>query len=174
MVTAVVGGLLNYHAPFIRISKTMRRRWDRHHDILSVLREKTYVRKDAIVGALYNREGKGLGWFSAKSCINEAIVTEGLIALTGNTVEGVMLRQQVARMNAERGTVYSPWRHPVRHNEEFGKAQSGIIMLENALSDLGWTVDTDKPAHGSPGHRPDGYYYVGKCPIGPRMDHRHR
>ena len=155
MVNAVVGGLINYHAPFTRISKTMRRRWDRH--ILSVLREKTYVRKDTILGVLYDREGKGLGWFSAKSCINEAIVTEGLIALTSDTVEGRMLRQQVARLNEERGTVYSPWRHPVRHNEDFGKVQSGIIMLENALSDLGWTIDTDKPAHGSPGFRPEGY-----------------
>ena len=158
MVTAVVGGLLNYHAPFTRISKTMRRRWDRH--ILSVLREKTYVRRDTIVGALYNREGKGLSWFSAKSCIAEAIVTEGLITLTSDTVEGRMLRQQVARLNLERGTVYSPYRHPVRHNEEFGKMQSGIIMLENALSDLGWTIDTDKPAHGSHGHRPDGYQEI--------------
>ena len=54
-----------------------------------------------------------MGWFSAKSCINEAIVTEGLIALMSNTVEGRMLQQQVARLNAEQGTVYSPWRHPV-------------------------------------------------------------
>ena len=27
MVTTIVGGLLNYHAPFTRISKTMRERW---------------------------------------------------------------------------------------------------------------------------------------------------
>ena len=79
------------------------------------------------MGALYNREGKGLSWFSAKSCIAEAIVTEGLIALTSDTVEGRMLRQQVARLNLERGTVNSPYRHPVRHNEEFGKMESGIM-----------------------------------------------
>ena len=123
MVTAIVGGLLNYHAPFTRISKTMRERWDRH--IRRVLREKTYVQKDTVVGALFNREGRGLGWFSGKSCINEVIVTEGLIALTSNTVEGRMLRQQVARLNVERGTVYSPWRRPVRNNTDFGKTQSG-------------------------------------------------
>ena len=102
MVTAVVGGLLNYHAPFTRISKTMRRRWDRH--ILSVIQEKMYVQKDTVLGALYNLEGKGMGWFSAKSCINEAIVTEGLIALTSDTVEGRMLQQQVACLNTEQGT----------------------------------------------------------------------
>jgi hypothetical protein len=30
MVNTVVGGLLNYHAPFTRISKSMRQRWERH------------------------------------------------------------------------------------------------------------------------------------------------
>ena len=114
--------------------------------IRKVLREKTYVRKDTVVGALYDREGKGIGWFSAKSCINEAIITEGLIALTSDAVERRMLRQQVARLNVERGTVYSPWRHPVRNNTDLGKAQSGIILMENALADLGWIIDTDKPA----------------------------
>ena len=30
MVTTIAGGLLNYHAPFTRISKSMRDRWERH------------------------------------------------------------------------------------------------------------------------------------------------
>ena len=33
-------------------------------------------------------------------------------------------------------------------------------MLENALADLGWTIDTDKLAHGSPGSRPEGYQKI--------------
>lgn len=58
-VSTVVGGLLNYHAPFTRISKSMCERWDKH--ILKVLREKTCVRQDTVRGALYNREGRGMG-----------------------------------------------------------------------------------------------------------------
>ena len=33
-------------------------------------------------------------------------------------------------------------------------------MLENALADLGWTIDTDKLAHGSPGSRPEGHQEI--------------
>ena len=43
IVKAVAGGLLNYHAPFTRISRTRQKKWDRH--VLKVLGEKAYVQR---------------------------------------------------------------------------------------------------------------------------------
>ena len=67
MVTAVVGGLLNYHAPFTRISKTMRRRWVRH--ILSVLREKRMFGRTWYWGRCIIGKGKVWAGFQLRAAL---------------------------------------------------------------------------------------------------------
>ena len=108
LMTACVGGILNYHAPFTRLSETQIETWDKH--IRAVLRQKTGVQQSTSLGLLYDRSGVGLGWFSVRGCINEAVITEGWIAATSDTLEGRLLRDQVGRRNKQKGTIFSPWR----------------------------------------------------------------
>ena len=146
MIKAVVGGLLNYHAPFTRITKGMLERWD--NKVREVLRHKTGIRKDTVTGALYDEEILGLGWYSPKATVYESVLTEGLIVLTSNTLEGRMIRQQVADFNKDRGTIYSPWMIPKRDRSHRSQWQSSVITMENVLADIGWNIDSDVAAWG--------------------------
>jgi hypothetical protein len=44
----------------------------------------------------------GLGWFSARRCLNEVVICEGWITLTSAELEGCMAREQVREANRER------------------------------------------------------------------------
>ena len=67
-----------------------------------------------------------------------------------------MLRHQVARLNKERGTVYSQWRNPQVSMDRKGQWQSCITMMEDSLAYLAWSMDADKPSFGAEGRYPEG------------------
>ena len=106
LIKAIVGGILNYHAPFTRFRREDISAMDTK--IRKVMRSKSGVANSTRLGILYDKNGLGLGWFSARTCINEVVLTEGWMALTSETLEGSMLREQMAWQNKEKGTVYSP------------------------------------------------------------------
>ena len=95
LIKAIVGGILNYHALFTRLSQkgeiaTM------DSKIRKIMRTKGGVSPTIRLGMLYDKTGMGMGWFSARTCVNEVVLTEGWIALTSETLEGDMLRDQMA------------------------------------------------------------------------------
>ena len=139
IITACVGGILNYHAPFTRISNDLIGAWDR--EIRGVLRQKSGIWPAVRLGSLYGKRGEGLGWFSARQCVNECVLTEGWIMLTSNTVEGRMLRKQVGRVNRERGTVVNPFMCPQKLTGR--KWPSMLQLTERVLCDIGWKMLTD-------------------------------
>ena len=147
VMRACVGGILNYHAPFTSITTSLIRQWDVR--IRTVLREKTGVKQGVRVGMLYDNTGKGLSWFSARGCIREVVVTEGWIALTSDSLEGGMLRQQWRQANKMKGTLFSPLSHPQISHHDKMKWHSCIRMMEDSLVDMGWSVVTDKPMWGN-------------------------
>ena len=69
------GGVLNYHGPFTSITSSMLREWDKR--IRAVLRDKLGIKQGVRLGMLYDNTGKGLKWFSARSCVREVVLTEG-------------------------------------------------------------------------------------------------
>ena len=115
--------------------------------IRRVLRQKAGLARSVPLGVLYDKK-LGLGWFSAAQCINEVVLTEGWIAMTSDTLEGRLVRHQMAIVNKERGTVYSPWLAPDRRLGRRSQWSSSVNMMERALSTLQWTMDSDVPRWG--------------------------
>ena len=80
------------------------------------------------------------------------------MALTSETLEGSMLREQMAWQNKEKGTVYSPWLQPTGHlaGGKKKKWESCINMMSLSLHDLGWKMDSDMIRWGTVGCQPPG------------------
>jgi len=143
LLQACVGGLLNYHGPFTNISDSMVEAWDRR--IREILRKKGRIAQSTAVSFLHDKKGVGLGWFSARRCLNEVVICEGWITLTSAELEGCMVREQVRVANRERGTIYSPLTHPQSTQGGRGmKVWHTVIQnMESRLADIGMFMDTD-------------------------------
>ena len=75
---------------------------------------------------------------------------------TSNTIEGELVRDQVASMNKERGTLYTPWMVPWKVGRERGRASSIVQLMGERLADIGVTIDGDEPRWGAEGLLPEG------------------
>ena len=82
-----------------------------------------------------------MGWFSARQCVNECVLTEGWIMLTSDSVEGRMVRHQVGQINREKGTVMNPFRFPKK--VPVRGWPSILQLMERVLADLRWGLETD-------------------------------
>ena len=92
-MTACVGGILNYPCRLYEVIRDHRLRDGQAYTGSTASEARDTANRQAW-GVLYHGDGAGLGWFNVRGCISEAIITEGWIAATIDTLERRLLRDQ--------------------------------------------------------------------------------
>ena len=78
------------------------------------------------------------------------VIAEGWMVATSasETIESESVRDQVARLDKDRGAIYRPWMVSWNVGRERGKASPIVQLMGEKLADIGLMIDGDVPRWG--------------------------